>query len=72
LKFWTTTTCFVVGKDDVLTQQRVHISEEIEDLFIVSEGITENDKIVLEGLRQAKSGKKAEYEFENQRRPSST
>lgn len=55
---------FVVGKDDVLTQQRVHISEEIEDLFIISEGITENDKIVLEGLRQAKSGKKAEYEFE--------
>jgi membrane fusion protein (multidrug efflux system) len=55
---------FVVGKDDMLTQQRVHISEEIEDLFIISEGITENDKIVLEGLRQAKSGKKAEYEFE--------
>ncbi len=55
---------FVVGKDDVLTQQRVHISEEIEDLFIISEGLTENDKIVLEGLRQAKSGKKAEYEFE--------
>ncbi|MES2593922.1 MAG: efflux RND transporter periplasmic adaptor subunit [Verrucomicrobiota bacterium] len=55
---------FVVGKDDVLTQQRVHISEEIEDLFIITEGVTENDKIVLEGLRQAKSGKKAEYEFE--------
>lgn len=55
---------FVVGRDDVLTQQRVHISEEIEDLFIISDGLTENDKIVLEGLRQAKSGKKAEYEFE--------
>lgn len=55
---------FVVGKDDVLTQQRVHISEEIEDLFIISEGVTENDKIVLEGLRQAKTGTKAEYDFE--------
>lgn len=55
---------FVVGKDDVLTQQRVHISEEIEDLFIISEGVNENDKIVLEGLRQAKSGTKAEYEFQ--------
>ncbi len=55
---------FVVGKDDVLTQQRVHISEELEDLFVISGGITENDKIVLEGLRQAKAGSKAEYEFE--------
>ncbi|MES2507380.1 MAG: efflux RND transporter periplasmic adaptor subunit [Verrucomicrobiota bacterium] len=55
---------FVVGKDGVLTQQRIHISEEIEDLFIVSKGLTQDDKIVLEGLRQAKSGEKAEYEFE--------
>lgn len=55
---------FVVGEDDVLTQQRIHISEEIEDLFIVSKGVTGEDKIVLEGLQQAKSGEKAEYEFE--------
>lgn len=54
---------FVVGKDDVLTQQRIRIAEEIEDVFVVSAGITENDKIVLEGLRQAKGGAKAEYEF---------
>jgi membrane fusion protein, multidrug efflux system len=55
---------FIVGKDDVLMQQRIHISEELEDLFIVTEGVTEKDKIVLEGLRQAKSGSKAEYKFE--------
>lgn len=54
---------FIVGKDDVLTQQRIHISEELEDVFIVSEGLTDKDKIVLEGVRQAKSGAKAEYVF---------
>lgn len=56
---------FVVGKDDVLTQQRVHIVEEVEDLFIISKGVTENDKIVLEGFLQAKTGDKAkDYEFQ--------
>jgi membrane fusion protein (multidrug efflux system) len=54
---------FIVGPDDVLTQQRVHISEELEDVFIVSGGLTEKDKIVLEGLRQAKTGEKAVYDF---------
>lgn len=56
---------FVVGKDDVLTQQRVHIVEEVEDLFIINKGVTENDKIVLEGFLQAKTGDKAkDYEFQ--------
>jgi membrane fusion protein (multidrug efflux system) len=52
----------MVGKDGVLSQQRVKIAEELEDLFIVSSGITENDRIVIEGLRQAKAGEKAEFE----------
>lgn len=55
---------FIVGKDDVLTQQRIHISEELEDLFIVSKGLTENDRIVLEGQRRVHNGEKAEYDFE--------
>lgn len=53
----------VLGKDDVLVQQRIRISDELEDVFIVSEGVTENDRIVFEGVRQAKSGAKAEFEF---------
>lgn len=55
---------FIVDENEVVTQQRIHISEEIEDLFILSKGVTEKDKIVLEGLRHAKPGEKAEYEFE--------
>jgi membrane fusion protein (multidrug efflux system) len=53
----------LVDKDDKLVQQRVRIAEEIEDLFIVTAGAGENDKIVVEGLRQAKAGEKAQYEF---------
>jgi membrane fusion protein (multidrug efflux system) len=55
---------YVVGKDDVVTQQRIRISEEIEDLFIVTDGVQEADKIVVEGLRQTKGGEKVTYEFQ--------
>lgn len=55
---------FVLDKNDIISQQRVHISEELEDLFIISSGITENDRIVLEGLRHARNGEKARFEFE--------
>ena len=53
----------VIGKDDVVTQQRIHISEEIEDLFLVSSGVTDKDRIVIEGIGQAKPGEKVEFEF---------
>ena len=53
----------VIGKNDVVTQQRIQISEEIEDLFLVSSGVTDKDRIVVEGIRQAKPGEKAEFEF---------
>jgi membrane fusion protein (multidrug efflux system) len=53
----------LVDKDDKLVQQRVRIADEIEDLFIVTAGASENDKIVVEGVRQAKAGEKARYEF---------
>lgn len=52
----------VVDKDGKVVQQRIHIAEEIEDLFIVTSGITEADRIIIEGIRQAKVGEKAEFE----------
>jgi len=57
---------FVVGKDDVVKQERIHIVEEVEDLFIVTPGnVNENDRIIFEGLRDAHDGEKAtEYEYE--------
>jgi len=54
---------FLVDKDDKVVQQRIRIAEEIEDAFIVTSGATENDKIVLEGIRQVKSDEKVTYEF---------
>ena len=55
---------FVVGKDNIIKQERVHVVEEVEDLFIISSGVSPDDKIIFEGMRQAKDGEKAgEYKF---------
>lgn len=55
---------FVVGKDNIIKQERVHVVEEVEDLFIISSGVSPEDKIIFEGMRQAKDGEKAgEYKF---------
>lgn len=57
---------FVVGKDEIVKQERIHILEEVEDLFIVAPGsVSENDRIIFEGLRDARDGEKAtDYEYE--------
>lgn len=53
----------VVGEGDIIRQQRIRIAEELEDLFVVGGGLTEADRIVIEGLRQDRVGEKARYEF---------
>ncbi len=50
---------FVVGKDNIIKQERVHVVEAVEDLYIISSGVTVDDKIILEGMQQARDGNKA-------------
>jgi membrane fusion protein, multidrug efflux system len=54
---------FVLDKDDVAHQRLITIDHELEDIFVLKKGLTVNDKIVLEGVREIKDGKKVEYEF---------
>lgn len=56
---------FVVGKDEIIKQERIHVVEEVEDLFIISSGVSVDDRIIFEGMRQARDGEKAgAYVFE--------
>jgi membrane fusion protein (multidrug efflux system) len=55
---------FVVGDDDVVEQRHISIREELEDLFVVDEGLAANEKIVIEGLRQVRDGQQIAYEYE--------
>lgn len=54
---------FVVGKDDVINAREIKIDKELPHLYAVSEGLTDKDKILLEGLRKVKNKDKISYEF---------
>ena len=53
---------YVVDKDNVAHQREIVIQNELEDLFVIKDGVGVEDKIVLEGIRQVRDGDKVEYE----------
>jgi membrane fusion protein, multidrug efflux system len=54
---------WVVDKDDVAHQKLITIKHELDDIFVINNGLDVSDKIVLEGVRQVEEKKKLEYEF---------
>ena len=54
---------FVVGKDDVVHQREITVKNELDDIYVIKDGVGVDDKIVLEGIRQVHDGEKVEYEF---------
>jgi membrane fusion protein (multidrug efflux system) len=57
---------YVIDKDDVAHQREIVIQNELEDLFVVKQGVGVDDKIVVEGIRQIHDGEKVD--FKDQRR----
>lgn len=56
---------YVVDQDNVVHQRDITIESEQDDIFVISEGLQEGDKIILEGIRQVRDGDKVEFEFRN-------
>lgn len=54
---------FVVNKNGVVKSRNISISSEMPDLYVVGSGLSENDKILLEGVQKVKDDDKIEYEF---------
>jgi membrane fusion protein (multidrug efflux system) len=55
---------FVVGKDNVIQQREITIEAEMPDLYIVKDGVAEDEKIVLEGIRKVRDKDKiGEYNY---------
>ncbi|MCA9119806.1 MAG: efflux RND transporter periplasmic adaptor subunit [Planctomycetaceae bacterium] len=54
---------YVVGEDDVVHQRDITVQNELEDLFVISKGLEEGERIILEGIREVRDGDKVAYEF---------
>ena len=53
---------YVVDKDDVAHQREIVIQNELEDIFVIKQGVGADETIVLEGTRQVRDGEKVEFE----------
>lgn len=56
---------YVIDAENVAHQREITIDNELEDLFVIKKekgGLSANDKIVLEGIREIHNGQKVEFE----------
>lgn len=56
---------YVINKDNKLEQRLIHIEADIPQMFILKEGLKDDDKILLEGLRRVHSGQQVEMAFKS-------
>ena len=54
---------YVVGADNVVHQRDITVESELDDIFVIRDGLKEGDRIILEGIRQVRDGDKVTYEF---------
>ncbi|WP_066223242.1 efflux RND transporter periplasmic adaptor subunit [Formosa haliotis] len=54
---------FVVDKDNVVSQREITVGAELPHLFVVEKGLSENDKILLEGIRMVKDKEKIHCKY---------
>ncbi|TXB68824.1 efflux RND transporter periplasmic adaptor subunit [Phaeodactylibacter luteus] len=54
---------FVVGAEGRVASREIQIAAELDNLYVVSEGLGLEDQFLLEGLRKVKNGDQIEYEY---------
>ncbi|SMO75908.1 efflux RND transporter periplasmic adaptor subunit [Solitalea koreensis] len=56
---------FIVDKNNVVKPREITISSELPDIYIVSNGLTAGDKILLEGVQKVKEDDKISCQFQD-------
>jgi membrane fusion protein (multidrug efflux system) len=55
---------YVLDKENHIRSREITIAAELPHIFIIKDGLSTGDKILLEGLRLVKEGEKIEYKLE--------
>lgn len=56
---------YVVDKDNALKTRRITIDTELPDLYVIKKGLSEGDKVLLEGIRKVTENEKIKYKFQD-------
>ncbi|WP_028981682.1 efflux RND transporter periplasmic adaptor subunit [Sporocytophaga myxococcoides] len=56
---------YVVGKDNIVKSREIEIAAEMPDIYVIKEGLNENERILLEGIRKVKDNDKIHYKYED-------
>jgi membrane fusion protein (multidrug efflux system) len=54
---------YVVDKDDVVHHREIVIQHEVDDRYVIKNGVGVGDRIAVDGTRQVRDGEKVECEF---------
>ncbi|MCB9664136.1 MAG: efflux RND transporter periplasmic adaptor subunit, partial [Alphaproteobacteria bacterium] len=55
---------FVVDEEGVAHLREITVAEELPHLYVVGEGLTEDDRVLVEGLRKVRDGHEVATRFE--------
>jgi membrane fusion protein (multidrug efflux system) len=55
---------FVVDQENVVRSREITIAAEIPDLYVVKDGLAENEKILLEGIRKVRDNDRITCDYE--------
>lgn len=55
---------FVIDKNNVIKSRNITVSGVLPDLYVVSEGLSDDERILLEGVQKVKDDEKIAYEFQ--------
>ena len=52
------------AQQGIVRQREIVIQDEMDDVYVIKDGLGVNDRIIFEGIRQVRDGDKIEYELE--------
>lgn len=56
---------YVIDKDNVAKSRKINVGVEMPHMYVVTEGLEESDKILVEGLRKVKNNETIHYQFQS-------